>query len=328
MLTKLFERSPLLEVVVKNLYWRLLVPAFSRQIEKIMAGRRRASALAAKGQESTEFDFGEVLGTLRSAGIVPGDILIVHSSMNELRGCGLDPKSIVRSLKDLVGDTGTLAMPAFPIIKGQPAGAALFDDKAFEPVLTYDVKRSPPWTGALPKALLAIDGAIRSLHPANSMVAWGPHAMAMMKENIAKPDATPCGQGSSWEYCWRNNAKIVALGVDLAHSLTMIHVAEDAFEAQWPVRNWYRRCTFKIINRGNSEVVNVRVRRHGWSIFYAERSFAADMMRFGVAQNYKVGPLRISVCSSTTLIDYLRTHPRSEYPYRIPLLRLCNWLLK
>ena len=57
------------------------------------------------------------------------------------------------------------------------------------------------------------DGSIRSRHPLNTIVALGPHAKEMTQNNLTYDGQTACGDGSSWAYCFRKNAKILALGV-------------------------------------------------------------------------------------------------------------------
>ena len=59
------------------------------------------------------------------------------------------------------------------------------------------------------------------------MAALGPLAEQIIKNNLDGYEPLPCGVNSSWKFCADNNAKILALGVDMAHSLTMIHVAEE-----------------------------------------------------------------------------------------------------
>lgn len=319
----LFERSPWLEIAVKGVYWRLA--RFPRLKARLL--QLRKSTVRAPGQgAAAPVDFGRVIDHLRQSGVREGDILIVHSSVDALARTGLTQRAIIEALRGLVGTQGTLAMPAIPIIKGQPAGLDLFNDAAFEPVLSYDVQRSPPWTGVLPKALMRTEGAVRSRHPGNTMVAIGPHALDMMRDNLSSPDPTPCGAGSSWDYCHRHDAKIAAIGVDLAHSVTMVHVAEDAFEDSWPVRGWYRHRRYRIIDGDFDAVVRTRERRHHWSIFFAERALARDLRVSGVAPLAQVEGLDVSVCSSRRLIDFVRNHRRRAYPYCIPFLGLRNWL--
>lgn len=272
-------------------------------------------------------DFSDVCSFLGKNGVCEGDILIVHSSMVALKATGLSPLEIIEALHRVVGVTGTIAIPAFPLLRGQPSGAELLLDAAYAVTLTYDVARSPPWTGALAKAAIGIPGSVRSRHPCNSLVAIGAHAEAMMRHNIDDDGCTPCGLGSAWEYCYGKKAKIVALGVDLAHSLTMIHVAEDAFESRWPIKSWYRRRTFNVVDGDFRRTISVRERKHLWSLFYAERAFARDLRVSGIATGTKIGDLDVTFCESDKLVEHMQSQERPEYPYYIPASRLLERLL-
>ena len=311
---KLFEYSPLLEVTVKNIYWR------SNSLIRLSALLKKK--LAQRGSNLQRVNFDAVLSNIRSAGVREGDILIVHSSMKKLRSTGLSPDEIIDSLKSIVSDAGTLALPAFTYYSGEPTGVTKLDDTKYRQTLTYDMRTTASiWTGVLAKCLVARGGAVRSRHPINSMVALGPHASDLMRGNLRGNEPTPCGPGSSWEFCYRKNAKIVALGVDLAHSLTMIHVAEDAFQSDWPVDKWYRSRKYRVIDNDYDSVITVRERRHNWSVFYAERSFSRDLRNDLISKSFVVDGLKMTYCESERLINYLRSKNRAGYPYKIPFLK-------
>jgi aminoglycoside 3-N-acetyltransferase len=316
LLSSALSRIPILEVGVRLAYWRVpVLHAAGNRVRQWSDGRRKRQPAEAP----RPVDFDKVLAALRQFGVAQGDILIVHSSFAALKPAGRSPEQVIEGLKGLVGDQGTLAMPAIPIIRGEPAGSAKFDPAAYERVFEYDARSSRIQTGALPKTMLSMPGAHRSRHPGNSMVAIGPQAEAMMADNLAAPEPTPCGPGSAWEFAYRHNAKVVALGIDLVHSLTMIHVAEDAFEAQWPVPDWYLRRRFKVRDGDFEAEVVVRERRHGWSQFYAERAFSADLQRAAISKSATVDGLDLHYCESAALVDFLRHHPRRGYPYVFPL---------
>ncbi len=315
MVSKLLARFPAVEVGARLLYWRVaplrrLGDALRKQV------RARRKAAAPPGPQPIAMD--AVLAALRDLGVGAGDILIVHSSYSALKPTGLSPDAINAALAELLGPTGTLAMPAIATIAHEPQGDAKFDDAAYDRLFTYDPKSRRIQTGALPSALMATPDAHRSLFPGNSMVALGPDAEAMMAGNIAGDLPTPCGPTSSWAYCYRKNAKIAAIGVDLVHSLTMIHVAEDAFEEEWPVPGWYRRRRFLIKDPAAPREVEIRERKHGWSQYYAERRFSRDLHHAGIARTALVGDLPIHVCDSARLVAFLRSHRPGPYPYFIP----------
>ena len=61
----------------------------------------------------------------------------------------------------------------------------------------------------------------------------------IISENINSNDVnSSCGPNSGWKYCAENNAIVVGLGIDLVHSLTIMHVAEENHD------NWYKVFNF------------------------------------------------------------------------------------
>jgi len=318
-ISKLFEFFPLLEIAVKNLYWR--VKPFHRYLNKIKKKKKRP---VSSNSIDTSLNFDKIIDVLIGFGVCEGDILIINSSMKALRATGLNEKEIIIRLKLLVGDSGTLAMPSIPIIKNEPSGLEMLDETKYSDTLEYNVRKSVPWTGSLPRILARFDGAIRSRHPFNTITAYGPHAGEMMQENLKYELSTPCGRGSSWEYCYKNGAKIIAIGVDLAHSLTMIHLAEDLFESAWPIKTWYRNRSFKIIDGTHEAFVKVRQRRHTWSIFFAERSFSRDLYNNDIAKHDCIDGLDVSYCESEKLIAYLNSKKSHAYPYKIPFMNILS----
>lgn len=312
----LLARFPALEVGARLAYWR--VKPVHRAVQRLRA-RRPARRPTAADHPPPPIDFDGVLATLRDIGVASGDMLIVHSSFAALKPTGLSPADIVARLRDFLGPQGTLAMPAIPIIANEPQGQDKLGDAAYARTFRYDPASTRIGTGALPKAMLGLPGAARSLHPGNSMVAIGPHAEAMMAHNLREPKPSACGRGSAWHFAYEHDAWIVAIGVDLVHSLTMIHVAEEAFPERWPVPNWYRERDFIVGTGEEAFPLTIRERRHGWSQYYAERAFSRDLYRDGIAVTRIVDGLAIHACSSRALVDYLLSHPRPAYPYVFPL---------
>ncbi len=241
--------------------------------------------------------------------------MIVHSSGLALKPTGQTPNEICERLLEYLGPEGTLAMPAIPFYREEPSGPKRLTDSICEKKLVYDVRKTPPWTGALPKALMGVAGAIRSRHPLNSMVAVGRHSVSMMHANIDGDRPMACGQGSSWKFCADHNAAIVCFGVDTAHSLTMIHVVEDSWADQWPIANWYRDRIFHVKD-GNFETdLTVRERRPRWAINYAERTLQKDLIAHNILKVAHVGGLRIETCDSNALVNFLNKRKSSGYPY-------------
>jgi len=147
------------------------------------------------------------------------------------------------------------------------------------------------------------------------MVAIGRHAAELMENNIDGHLPTGCGPNSSWKYSVDHNAKIVALGADMAHSLTMIHVAEDSYEAAWPVSDWYRLRKFEIIDRDFRRAISVRERRPKWAIHYGERTLQRELRNLGIMSSCEIESLHIEFLESSRLLEFLNSRKPSAYPY-------------
>ena len=190
--------SPYLEVLVRHIYWN--VPFFINLKGKPMGKTKRFPA-----QGPTIVD---IIDQLQLNGISNGDLIVVHSSFDELQLTGASAKQVIDSLIHMVGVSGTLAMPAFPYYKNAPKGRAIITKDITNEVWEYSVKKTPAWTGLIPNLLMRYPGAVRSRHPLNSMVAVGPLAEKMMEHNLKGFKPLPCGENSSWGFCARNSAKI------------------------------------------------------------------------------------------------------------------------
>jgi aminoglycoside 3-N-acetyltransferase len=310
-LDSILSSSPWIEVSIKYLYWHF--EGVNKLLSKIAKNKNKV-----KVSQSGSISFQAVLDKIRLEGVSDNSILIVHSSGSALKSTGLSSSELCKSLIEFVKN-GTLVMPAIPIFKGQPSGgiSRLSSPKSDE-VITYDVRKSKVSTGALPQALLKIDGAFRSSHPLNTVVTFGKSARYLIEDDIVGEMPLPCGTSSSWKKCLDQNAYILFLGIDAAHSMTMIHVAEDSWESEWPIHNWYRKRPFKIIDGDDVQFKTVRERKPYWSIFFAERTLQKDLIRKRILKQFNVDGMHFELLSSKDLIEFLRSKKPSTYPYFIP----------
>jgi aminoglycoside 3-N-acetyltransferase len=308
---KLLENFPQAEAIVRNIYWRS--PSLQKLVSRLGNGITTASVDAG-------FSIEELVLTLRSMGIKENDVVIVHSSMKKLARCGLGAKEIIESFMRKLCPHGTLVCPTFPRYSDElPSKERLTRDMS-DVEFVYDVQRSTPWTGELGRVLMETPGARRSLHPLNTIAAYGAAVDKIFENETLNSLDLPCGPNSTWAALARLNAKIVMLGVDMAHSLTMIHVAEDCYEAQWPVKGWYRNRIFRVIDGEKESRVNVRERHPRWALSYAERKLSRDLYANGIARAARVGSLGVTVLDSRSLLDFLDSRKQSGYPYYLTWL--------
>lgn len=307
LISRILETSPYVEIVVRRIYWSS--PWLIDRANKARLTKPRVRATA------TPETWDKIEKFLKSMGVCDGSLIVVHSSGAALKPTGHSAGQFVDKLLDMVGPSGTLAMPAFPKYEGEPQGIDRMRADVSDLELVYDVQKSVPWTGALPLTLMRHPAAVRSRHPLNSMVAVGPLARQMMENNMSGERPLPCGVQSSWNFCADHKAIIVALGVDMAHNITMIHVAEDSHEDEWPIRGWYRDRKFQIVDHGVTSKVVVRERHPRWAAHYAERTLSRDLKRSGIMASTSIDGVSVEVVAADDLLRFLGARRHAGYPY-------------
>jgi aminoglycoside 3-N-acetyltransferase len=308
---KIFELFPRFEVFSRNLFWRFSI----LQKLKFIFNKSKNKLVRQKS-----FTGEQLWAALIKAGINQKDILVVHSSMHKLAPMGLTPEEIIDMLINQLCPKGTLVCPAFPIYTNEFKGKDRIFKDISDLTFIYDVQKSRSWTGDLGRALMKMTGSRRSIHPLNTIVAYGKSLSKIFANEKFDNLDLPCGPNSSWAALSKMNAKIIMLGVDLAHSLTMIHVAEDCFEKEWPIECWYRKRHFKILNNGKENFVTVRERHPKWSMSYAERKLSHDLFKEGIAKKTTIGSLEITILESKRLLNFLYGKRKNAYPYYLTWL--------
>jgi aminoglycoside 3-N-acetyltransferase len=307
---RIFSISPHIEMLARRLYWNNI----GRLNGKVKRRKPRKGGTAIEQRKC--IDFAALERQLRTYGVNPDSLLLLHSSFAPLKGRVSSADEVVDFLLDVVGEGGTLAMPAMALFRNARPVEEYLSIEADETVYIYDVQRSRIKTGALPAALHKRPGSIRSRHPINSMVALGPYANELMQGNLAGESPLACGVNSSWSRCVERDAMIVSIGTDLTHSLTMIHVAEDVKDQCWPVTDWYVEKHFHIKDRDFEETRLLRERAPRWgALHFAERTLCKDLMAAGLLKSNIVDGILVEAISAKSLIDFLDTRNQSGYPY-------------
>lgn len=149
----------------------------------------------------------ELVRQLRSLGVSPGDILLVHTSFRAVRPVEGGPEGLVAALREAIGATGTLVMPSWT---GE-------DDSVFDPVATPASRD----LGVVADTFWRLDGVRRSSHPF-AFAAAGPGAELILRDPLPLPPHIP---ESPVGRVHELDGKILLLGVD--HEVdTTLHLAE------------------------------------------------------------------------------------------------------
>lgn len=279
-----------------------------RKINISKMGKARPKRVEKKLDKSLLFSY------VDSLGIKNGDILVVHSSMRKLAQFGLSPKEIIDWLLELVGPDGTLCMPAFPSFSSDDYNV---DRVTGENVITYDVLKTPCWTGILTNLFLQYPEVIRSEFPYNPLAAIGRHAKSMMKDNLLADK--PHGKHSAWEYCVNHNAKFIFLGCPMSHSLTLVHVREDLDEF-FPIPDWYIKQKYNIISENTLKEISIWERDQKWSKYFSELFGERNILKKGLASKHIIGSTPITyIPDSSQLKEYWFEKEIADMDYyRVP----------
>lgn len=143
-------------------------------------------------------------------GILPGDTILMHSSMKSI-GTSETPESFLRTLMDYLGREGTLLLPAlsYATVTGENP--------------RFDVRTTPSCIGLLPEVFRTMPGVLRSVHPTHSVCACGCIARAMVSGHSL--DDTPVGPHSPFRKLIAVGGKILLVGV--RQTLTFMHGMEE-----------------------------------------------------------------------------------------------------
>lgn len=121
--------------------------------------------LTAQNRNSSKvLDVPELLSFLRNSGISKGDTIMVASSWDAIRNSETTPAKLIEELRNLIGPTGTLAMPAWAAMSGQ--------DQDY----LFRVDTQPTTAGIINETLRRTPGVRRSCNPFYSVCAIGPQA--------------------------------------------------------------------------------------------------------------------------------------------------------
>ncbi len=303
-ISKIYKRvaliSPKVEVMLRKLYWKHV---------KLLKRFRPYNPPAKKSnQEQQKVNFEELLNYLRSQGIGEGSLLIVHSSYDNLICTGLSPEEIIDKLLELIGPTGTLAMPAMRKYKGEPEGYDRLTKSTDNLICTYKPRKTMVKTGWLPLAMVQRKDSVVSRHPLDTMVAIGPLAEAMMEHNIDGDCPASHGPGSSWKFCYEHGAKVIGLGVNLYHYNSICHVNEEGFgDWRFSDEEWYRLRKFHIIDGDFDELVTVKERKPEWGMLrLAEMNANHDTDKHHLISHTSIKGIDVYMEDAQQMINHLR----------------------
>ena len=158
----------------------------------------------------------------------------------------------------------------------------------------FDVRSAKNAMGAISNWIMAMPGALRSIHPTHSVVAVG----AAASEYVAghERDTTPFGPNSPYQKLTLRGGKIVMFGVGL-NSVTSFHVYEDMLGSAMPLAVYLDQC-FDVPcvgSTGNAMMVTTRCHNPSVSAIRECERARDELVRAGAIKTYALGDSELSV---------------------------------
>ena len=148
---------------------------------------------------------------IQAMGIVPSDTVLIHTSMRAVGEVENGAHGVIDAFREFLSE-GLFLVPTHTwdcVNREHPV---------------YDVTKTIPGIGALPRAAAFRPDGIRSLHPTHSMWATGKGAARYIQNEENAP--TPGTPGYAWARLADVNAKILLIGVGNDKN-TFIHAVEE-----------------------------------------------------------------------------------------------------
>ena len=154
-------------------------------------------------------DVDDLVTAFRELGARPGITICVHSSLSRLGYVDGGAHAIIDALQRVVGESGTVMMPAFSM--GGDMASYVRDLDAF------DVRTTPSSVGFVPETFRRRGDVLRSCHATNSVAAWGARAAELLAGH--EDSITPFGMDTPYgRFAEMDDAYVLMLDTHL-HSL-------------------------------------------------------------------------------------------------------------
>jgi aminoglycoside 3-N-acetyltransferase len=180
---------------------------------------------------------------LRQLGVKPGETLLVNASLSALGRVAGGAPTAVAALREAVGPTGTIVMPAGTEENSQLSRAhrEVVASMSWDELRAYrsrmpafDKHTTPSGMGVIAEALRTTDGAVRSDHPQSSFAAIGPQAGPLMADHALD---SHLGEASPLAKLYARRARVLMIGVGYEYC-TALHLAEYRYTDHPPTQSY------------------------------------------------------------------------------------------
>lgn len=236
-----------------------------------------------------------IIDKLKSIGITKGDVVMLHSSLSKIGFVQNGANTIINALMEVIENDGTLVMPAFPAVGFN------YDYLKTNPV--FNVKETPSKMGIITEVFRKKENVFRSLHPTDSVCAFGKQAEYLVKDHFNQ--LTPYNKYSPFYKLCQLQGKIILIGVDL-NSLTNFHTHEDAIaNFEFPVYHKTQFNTDVIDDNGVKKTMHTKVHNPEWSKKRKCNDFIVPFENAGFLKKFTLGNAQCIVIKANEMHTWL-----------------------
>jgi aminoglycoside 3-N-acetyltransferase len=236
----------------------------------------------------SEESFCELL--VNKLGVKKGSVVFIHSSIDNLN-IDFPFYRLYYLILDLLGEDGTLLFPCWH-----------FNYRAEEYLKKnelFDVRLSSTVMGILPEFARRQNGAFRSLHPTNSVVAIGKYANELTREHHCS--VYPNGEKSPFYKIVKYYGIIIGLGVDTEH-LSFVHCVEDIMGHKFPYKTRTDEIyNGRVITMEGQELMVPTTAAHKQIKNRSVNRFLKKNISEGICKNFKINGTKYFIAHSASL---------------------------
>jgi aminoglycoside 3-N-acetyltransferase len=178
-------------------------------------------------------------------GLKNGDILYLSANIIRLaklakkKQTQFDPAHFIFSIKEKIGNEGTLLIPAF--------------NHDLRSKSVFDTKRTAPITGVLAQTAMKLTEFRRTFNALHSFFVFGKY----QEEICAFKNTSSFSEESPFGFLRRNQGKMLIIDLDLQSSLTFAHHTEELLQVSY--RKWKSIPITYHNDEGNIQTINFRL---------------------------------------------------------------------
>lgn len=241
----------------------------------------------------------DIVQGFKNLGLREGDIVLVHSSLRSFGYVDGGAETVIDSLLEAVGESGTVMVPT---LTGKST-----DGKENPP--EFDVRTTPCWTGKIPETFRQRPEARRSLHPTHSVSAIGAGRDELLKGH--ESGTSPCDRFSPYYKNALSGGYVMLIGVD-QESNTTIHCCEEVAGVPYHLQ---KEVTETSIKGYNGEEILVRNRLHDWNKPPTDfNKFDGVFEKHGIMKTGKIGNSTIRLIDAKAMVE-LAVDMLTKNPY-------------